>query len=57
MKLTDSTTQLKSYKKLNYSGQFMAGTFLQSALKVLSQKNLYIADDTEKLCSATIADL
>ena len=35
----------------------MAGTFLRSALKVLSQKNLYIMDDTKKLCSATIADL
>ena len=35
----------------------MAGTFLRSALKVLSQKNLYMMDDTKKLCSATIADL
>ena len=36
MKLTDWTTQLKSYKKSYYSEQFMAGTFLQSELKLLS---------------------
>ena len=35
----------------------MAGTFLQSVLKVLSEKNLYIADDTKNYFSATIAGL
>ena len=38
-----------SYKKINYSGQFMAYIFLRLGLKVLSQKNLYIADGTKKL--------
>ena len=35
----------------------MVGNFLESALKVLSQKNFYIADYTKKLCSETIAGL
>ena len=46
-----------SYKKPNYSGQFMEDTFLRSGWKALSFKNLYIADGTKKLCSATIAGL
>ena len=57
MKLKDWTIHLKPYEKPNYGGQFMTGTFLPSALKVLSEKNLYIADDTNKLCFAIIAGL
>ena len=42
------TNGLKTYKKPNYREKFMAGTFLGSALKVLSQKNLYRVDDKTK---------
>ena len=42
---------VKIFIKPNYSGHFI------SAQKVLSQKNLYIADDTKKLCSAATAGL
>ena len=41
-KLTDRTTQLKSDKKPNYSGHFMAETFLLSASKAfVIEKPLY----------------
>ena len=35
----------------------MAGTFIQSALKIFSEENLYIAVDAKKLYSATIVGL
>ena len=35
----------------------MVDTFLRSGLKVLSYKNLFIANGTKKLCSVTIAAL
>ena len=41
MKVTDWTTQLKSYKKPNFNEQFMTGTFLRSAWKFCLRKPLY----------------